>query len=75
MWTVLLVIILITGVIFAITVSLMNPKWGLGVIAWWLGWGGDEYGSKKSIEWTLKKTALVTGIIFAIVCFVYPYVA
>ncbi len=50
----------------------MSPKWGLWI---WLGgmsgWG--EYGSKKSLETTLKKVAVVTAIIFVVAALFYPF--
>lgn len=51
----------------------MSPKWGLGV---WLGgmsWWG-EYGSKKSVENTLKKAAVIAAIVFIVCAISYPYV-
>jgi len=54
------------------SVLLMSPKWGLG-----FGVGGmttsNEYGSKKSVEWTLKKTAVISIIVFTICALLYPY--
>jgi len=35
--------------------------------------GGSEYGSKKSIETTLKKVAIVTAVIFVVVSLILPY--
>lgn len=72
MKTVLIALMFLAGIIFVISVMLMSPKGGLG-----LGIGGvsssNEYGSKKSIESTLKKVALVTGIIFAAIVLYLPY--
>jgi len=36
--------------------------------------GGGEYGSKKSVENTLKKTAVIAAIIFVVISVFYPYV-
>lgn len=51
----------------------MTPKGGLG-----LGIGGaagsNEYGSKKSIESSLKKVALVAGILFCVTALFLPYI-
>ncbi len=73
MKTVLIGLLFLSGILFVISVMLMSPKGGLG-----LGIGGvassNEYGSKKSIESTLKKVALVTGIIFVAVVLYLPYV-
>lgn len=73
MKTVLIGLLFLSGILFVISVMLMSPKGGLG-----LGIGGvsssNEYGSKKSIESTLKKVALVTGIIFVAIVLYLPYV-
>ncbi len=51
----------------------MTPKGGLG-----LGIGGaagsNEYGSKKSIETTLKKVALISAILFCVTALFLPYI-
>jgi preprotein translocase subunit SecG len=36
--------------------------------------GGGEYGSKKSVENTLKKAAVVAAIVFVVTALSYPYV-
>lgn len=36
--------------------------------------GGNEYGSKKTMEGKLKKIALISGILFVIVVTFLPYV-
>lgn len=73
MKTVLIGLMFLAGIVFVISVTLMSPKGWLG-----LGIGGvsssNEYGSKKSIESTLKKVALVTGIIFIAIVLYLPYV-
>ncbi len=73
MKTILIAALFLSGILFVISVMLMSPKGGLG-----LGIGGissnNEYGSKKSIESTLKKVALVAGIIFIAVVLYLPYV-
>jgi len=33
----------------------------------------NEYGSKKSVEWTLKKTAIISILVFTLCAIVYPY--
>lgn len=68
-----IIILVVTGLLFVGSVLLMSPKGGLG-----LGIGGmantGEYGSKKSLEWTLKKVAYATGTIFVVVSLFLPYV-
>lgn len=72
----LIILMILSGIIFAGTVMLMNPKGGLGVIGGLSGGiGGNEYGSKKSLESTLKRTATVSGIIFVCICIVLPYMS
>lgn len=74
MTTALLTIMIISGIIFAISLLLMNPKWWLGM--WIAGfWWSHEYGSKKSITATLKKVATISSVIFIIVVLVYPFVS
>jgi len=36
--------------------------------------GGNEYGSKKSMELTLKRVATVTAILFVGLCLFLPFV-
>lgn len=75
MSTLLLIIIFATGIIFAGTVLIMSPKWdGLWAIGGMSFWWSNEYWSKKSLQTTLKKVALLSGAIFAIASFIYPYV-
>ena len=72
MLTLLFTVMVIFGILFIVSVLLMAPKGGLG-----FGVGGmstsNEYGSKKSIEWTLKKTAVISIIFFTIAAILYPY--
>lgn len=50
----------------------MSPKGGLGMgIAGMSGMG--EYGSKKSVENTLKKSAMISAIIFVGSVIFLPY--
>lgn len=74
MQNVLMAVLLISGIIFIGSVMFMSPKGWLGV---WLGWmsGGGEYGSKKSVENTLKKAAVISAIIFVVVAISYPYLS
>lgn len=51
---------------------LMSPKGWLGFWIWWVWWS-NEYWSKKSIEYTLKRVALVCAIL-TVLCFLFiPY--
>ena len=74
MVTLLYVLMLLSGLLFILSVALMAPKGGLG-----FGIGGmstsNEYGSKKSLEWTLKKTAFISIIVFTLSAMVYPFAA
>lgn len=51
----------------------MSPKGWLGLGIGWAA-GSNEYGSKKSIESTLKKSALVAGILFCATALFLPYI-
>ena len=72
MATLVLIVMILSGILFIGSVLLMTPKWGIG-----FGIGGmatsNEYGSKKSIENTLKKSALINIIVFTACAMVYPY--
>ena len=74
MKTLLIVLMIIVGIIFVTSVLLMSPKWGLWTAIGWIA-GSDEYGSKKSLEWKLKKIALVTAIVFIVLVLILPYVS
>jgi len=67
-----LLLMILSGMLFIGSVLLMAPKGGI-----WFGIGGvstsNEYGSKKSVESTLKKTALVSIVVFTICALIYPY--
>lgn len=73
MATLILIVMILSGLLFIGSVLLMTPKGGIG-----FGIGGmatsNEYGSKKSIENTLKKSALINIIVFTACAMVYPYV-
>lgn len=64
--------LIISGIILTATILLMSPKGGIG-----FGIGGmnsnNEYGSKKSLEWRLKKIATIVGIIFVVASLFLPY--
>lgn len=75
MYTVMLILLILTGIIFIGSVLLQSPKGG-GI---WMGIGGasaggNEYGSKKTMEGKLKKIALISGILFVIIVLFLPYV-
>ncbi len=63
----------LSGIVFVGSVLLMSPKGGLGAAIGWI-WGSEEYGSKKSMEWKLKKVAIVSVVIFVIIALILPYV-
>lgn len=73
MRTVLLTLFFVSGIVFVLTIMLMSPKGGLG-----FGMGGasssNEYGSQKSLEYTLKKVALVSFLVFIVVTIALPLV-
>ncbi len=71
--TILLILMLISWIVFIWSVLLMNPKGWLWFWVWGLS-GVNEYWSKKSIENTLKKAAIVSIIIFLVSVLFYPYV-
>jgi protein translocase SecG subunit len=73
MRTLLIILLILVGIIFVGSVLLMSPKWGLGAALGWLG-GWDEYGSKKSLEWKLKKVALVSACVFIVIALILPFV-
>jgi protein translocase SecG subunit len=74
MRTVLIILMILAGLILIGSVLLMSPKWWLGLGIWWMS-GGWEYGSKKSLEWKLKNFAIVSSIIFVLLCVALPYVS
>lgn len=74
MKTLLIVLMIIVGIVFVTSVLLMSPKWWLWTAIWWIA-GSDEYGSKKSLEWKLKKIALVTAVVFIFLVLILPYVS
>ena len=72
MRTLLLIVLVVSGLLFCWSVLLMTPKGWLW--AWIAGvWGSSDYGSKKSVENTLKRVAIVTSILFVVVCIALPY--
>ncbi|MCX6823683.1 MAG: preprotein translocase subunit SecG [candidate division SR1 bacterium] len=73
MRTLLIIVIILVGIAFITSVLLMSPKGGLGLGIGGMA-GGNEYGSKKTLENKLKKVALISGIIFLIASLILPYI-
>ena len=71
--TILITLLVISGILFVGSVLLMTPKWWLGMGIGGASGGGD-YWSKKSVEWTLKKTAIISLAIFMACALFLPYV-
>ncbi len=74
MKTLLVVLLILSWIAFVVSVMLMSPKWGLGFGIGGASASSNEYGSKKSIETSLKKVALISGIIFGTIVLFLPYV-
>ena len=72
MRTLLIIVLIITGIAFIGSVLLMSPKGGLGLGIGGMA-GGNEYGSKKTLETKLKKVALISSIVFLLVSLILPY--
>lgn len=68
----LTIIMIIAGALLIWSVLLMSPKGWLWLGLGWMSNSG-EYGSKKTIEGTLKKVALISSIVFAISALILPY--
>ena len=69
----LIALLILSGIVFVVSVLLMSPKGGIG-----LGLGGwanssNEYGSKKSLEGKVKKVALAAALVFVLVSLILPY--
>lgn len=69
-----LILMILSGILFIVSVLLMSPKWWLWFWVWWMS-TSNEYWSKKSIETTLKKSALFAIILFTVCAIIYPYIA
>ncbi|MBS8121917.1 preprotein translocase subunit SecG [Candidatus Vampirococcus lugosii] len=63
---------LISGVVCIFSILLMSPKGGLG--SGISGAGGEDFGSKKSIEGGLKKSVIISSIIFFSIALFLPYI-
>jgi protein translocase SecG subunit len=72
MRTLLIIVLVLSGIVFVWSVLLMSPKGGLWLWIWGMSWGND-YGSKKTLENKLKKVALIFGIIFLLISLILPY--
>lgn len=70
----LIIALVVLWCVFMGCVLMMSPKWWIGLgIGWFSAWG-NEYWSKKSMEWKLKIIATVTAILFVGVCLFIPFV-
>lgn len=75
MRTALIIAMILVGIIFIVSVLLQSPKGGgIGMGIGGASAGGNEYGSKKTMEGKLKKIALISGILFVIIVLFLPYV-
>lgn len=74
MYNLVLILILLSWVVFIVSVLLMSPKWWLWMWIAWFSWS-NEYWSKKSVENTLKKAAVVSIVIFALWALILPYLS
>lgn len=74
MKTALIIALLVDGIIFIASVLLQSPKGGgLGLGIGGASVSGNEYGSKKTMESKLQKIAIITAIIFVVICVIYPF--
>ena len=71
-YTILVTLLIVAGLLFVLSVLMMSPKGGLGFGISGIG-GSNEYWSKKSIETTLKKVANISVIIFIVSAILLPY--
>ncbi|PZM87247.1 MAG: preprotein translocase subunit SecG [candidate division SR1 bacterium] len=75
MRTALIIAMILVGIVFIVSVLLQSPKGGgIGMGIGGASAGGNEYGSKKTMEGKLKKIALISGILFVIIVLFLPYV-
>ncbi len=73
MGTLLLIVMLIAGIAMSFAILLMAPKGGLWFGLWWAAAWSNEYGTKKSLETSLKLVATVWAIIFVLWALIYPF--
>jgi len=71
---VLIGIMIIAGIVAVVSILLMSPKGWLGFGIGGAAAGSNEYGSKKSIEFTLKRVALISALIFIVVVVAFPLI-
>ncbi len=69
---VLIILLLLSWVVFVISVLLQSAKGGLWVAIGWVSSGGD-YGSKKSLETSLKRISWISGIVFVVIALFLPF--
>lgn len=76
MKTALTITLILLGILFVLSVLMMNPKGGgLGMgMGGASAAGGSDYGSKKSLEFRLKIVATVSAIAFVLVTIILPYI-
>ena len=75
MRTPLIIAMILVGIVFIASVLLQSPKGGgIGMGIGGASAGGNEYGSKKTMEGKFKKIALISGILFVIIVLFLPYV-
>ena len=72
MYAGLVILMIISGIVFVGSVLLMSPKGGIGLGIGGFG-GGNEYGSKKSLEGKIKYVAIVASILFVLSSIILPY--
>ena len=75
MHTLLIVLMIMTGIVFVASVLLQSPKGGgLGLGFGGGNAGGNEYGSKKTMESKLQWAAVISGILFVVIVVLLPFV-
>ncbi|MEI6425999.1 MAG: preprotein translocase subunit SecG [Candidatus Absconditabacteria bacterium] len=72
MYVGLVILMILGGIVFIGSVLLMSPKGGIGLGIGGFG-GGNEYGSKKSLEGKIKYVAIIAAVIFLISSIILPY--
>jgi len=69
----LVILMILSGIIFIGSVLLMSPKGGIGLGIGGFA-GGNEYGSKKSLEGKIKYVAIGAASIFVLTSIILPYI-
>jgi len=72
MYVGLVILMILSGIIFIGSVLLMSPKGGIGLGIGGFA-GGNEYGSKKSLEGKIKYVAMISGALFVLASIILPY--